>query len=75
MAVVHASRAALSHNLTSPHHPARQVYELRLEAVLAELALMKAQCGVDYSLTLANPRRQLEVLTSGACLGGRGSTA
>jgi hypothetical protein len=43
----------------------QQVYELRLEAVLAELALLKAQCGCDYSLTLVSPARQLEVLTSG----------
>jgi hypothetical protein len=54
-----------------------QVYRLRLEAVQRELALLSAQCGVDYSLTLAGgPQRQLEVFTSGAagCVGGGGET-
>lgn len=36
-----------------------------MEAVLAELALLKAQCGVDYSLTLVSPARHVEVVTSG----------
>lgn len=45
--------------------PCLQVYELRMEAVLAELALLKAQCGCDYSLTLISPARQVEVMTSG----------
>lgn len=48
-----------------PCHPCLQVYELRMEAVLAELALLKAQCGCDYSLTLISPARQVEVMTSG----------
>ncbi|KAI3436022.1 hypothetical protein D9Q98_002079 [Chlorella vulgaris] len=43
-----------------------QVYSLRLEAVLAELALLRVQCGVDYSLTLVGgPGQPLEVITSG----------
>lgn len=47
-----------------------QVYSLRLEAVLAELALLRVQCGVDYSLTLVGgPGQPLEVITSGE--GGR----
>ncbi len=51
--------------------PTPQVYELRVEAVLAELALLKAQCGCDYSLTLVSPARQVEVLTSGESTGRR----
>lgn len=42
-----------------------QVYQLRLEAALAELLLLKAQCGVDYSLTLVSAEREVQVLTSG----------
>lgn len=56
----------------TPTHSLLQVYELRLEAVLAELALMKAQCGTDYSLTLTSPQHRLEVLTSSACWRGEG---
>ncbi|KAL4458700.1 hypothetical protein ABPG75_013565 [Micractinium tetrahymenae] len=42
----------------------KQVYQLRLEAALAELSLLKAQCGVDYSLTLVSAEREVQVVTS-----------
>ncbi|PSC71151.1 SET domain [Micractinium conductrix] len=41
----------------------RQVVEERKEAVLSELGLLKAQCGVDFSLTLITQEREVEVLT------------
>ena len=51
-----------------------EIRNLRLATVTEELAMLRAECGVDYSLTLVGSDGKLEVLTSGNTLPGAAPT-